>query len=108
MMAESIGSYLCENCGKMEIHNPESILVIFPKALEPPVARITCTKCGAQISSEISWDDAIIFDRSGARVEGYSFARGKPPTEDEISSFMARFDQEMVGFLEACKSSKKR
>lgn len=102
-----IGEYNCTACGRKPITDDmaSKMRVIFPRGLEPPVVKIDCP-CGLTITSYVTWEDAIIFDYAGANVDGYSFSRGQPPTEEEIKEFMNNFDMEVDAFLSRCDFTK--
>jgi ribosomal protein S27E len=102
-MGEPIGEYLCDRCGKVEIHNCDNVVIIFPKGIDLPIAKVRCERCGGEVVSRLTWEEAILFDRAGAKVEGYSFVRGAPITEKDIEEFMNRFDDELSRFLDDCK-----
>jgi len=101
-MAEPIGEYLCKQCGKMPIDNPSAVVITFPEGLKLPIAEIKCHGCGSKVRSELTWEDAILFDQAGVTVRGFSFVRGPALTQEEIDSFIANFDREVERFLDIC------
>lgn len=86
----------------MFVYDPNDITIIFPEGLSKPTAKIKCRGCNTMVISEVTWEDAIIFDSAGANVVGYSFVRGNPITNDEIEKFMDNFDEEINRFLDIC------
>jgi hypothetical protein len=97
----NIGRYECRNCGPQEIVNPEIVLVIYPKGMGRPVIVIDCQGgCQKQIRGYADWADAVTFDYNGAKVEGFSFARGEVMTEEDIESWSENMDEHIDDFLD--------
>lgn len=100
-LSEFIGEYLCPNCGIVQISDGECVTVKYPIGLEPPEAKITCS-CGAIIVSYVEWEEALLFEKRGAKTEGFSFSNSTEITENEIIEFMGNIDTEIKEFFNAC------
>jgi len=96
----TVGDYLCPNCGSMEISDPSDVTISYPIGLDPPQAMIRCAGCDKVLISFIQWEDAIVFERRGANVEGFRFASAEVITEQEINSFVDNMDDEIEEFLD--------
>jgi hypothetical protein len=98
---EIIGEYICPTCGIMPL-SIDSVTVIFPPtgSVEPS-GKVECSGCGRSLSSKLDWVDAFIFDRKGAKVEGFSFFNGPELTEEEIEEFKTNIESELDKFYEA-------
>lgn len=103
--SDFIGVYNCKFCGKVKITDASIITIVYPKGLEPPLVKMQCYICGNNIISWVRWEDAILFEQSGANVEGPPFIKAKPIEEQEITSFMGRFDEEVDRFLDVCRKT---
>jgi len=101
MDKKPIGQYVCPKCGESYIYDVEKLTITYPIALGSPLAAIHCD-CGEIIYSQLKWDDAILFERVGAKILGFNFAKAEQITEDEIERFVTNMDKEIGDFLDAC------
>ncbi len=101
-MADVVGEFVCPRCGKQRIEDISKLTIFYPKGIKNPSAQIVCG-CGLKIVSSISWEDAMIFDKAGASVVGFSIVRASPITKKEIDEFVKNFDKEVEDFLNECQ-----
>lgn len=101
-MSEFVGEYVCPNCGMVKLlaEDIERVTIRYPISLDPPEAKISCT-CGAIIVSYVEWEEAVMFERQGAKIEGFSFSTATQITEMEIDEFMGNIDSEIREFFNA-------
>lgn len=100
-MSDFIGEYRCDVCGVFPISDPTRLTIYYPSGALDPIVKLTCEQCGKEIITVVDWEDAELFDASGANVVGYSIVRGPDLSEEEIKKFLRNFDVEMEEFLEA-------
>lgn len=101
-MKKPLGEYRCPNCGVSEIFDPQMVTVVYPKGLESPMAALVCPTCSSTLAAPVSWTDAQLFDRGGAKVIGFSFARGPKISENDIKDFVDNMESEIESFLNLC------
>ena len=93
----------------MEIYDINKFVVVYPQGIGPPSAQVTCESCSLVYLVEVSWRNAVAFDKAGCPVVGYSFGRGTMEEKDveEYEKLTTKeFNERLKQFLNAVESEK--
>jgi hypothetical protein len=94
-----IGTAICPDCGLIDIIEPDDVTIYMSRGLSLPKGQIKCSKCRVPFTCVVEWESAWRFDALGCEVIGFSKRATPIFNDNDISTFLTRFDGELDEFL---------
>lgn len=100
-MSKPIVKSKCPKCGPVLIHNKDNVVVFYPTTIKTfPYLEITCEECNGLYKISVDWENARKVESHGCKVVPFSMDIDKKFGEEDISAFMANFDERLEEFLD--------